>query len=213
MSIAIGEIYIYKVPFIDDPTKSKPRPVLIIGTENYHGDILAISGTSKNYYPKEETTFTFTADDINQCLLMENTVFPISKQLLISSSFLKKKVGTLKKNKLNELLKSIAFSQTENSDPSWFGFMITLKDGVKFKRNDIVEHLEKNNIQTRNLFAGNITRHPCFESLVLNQDYRIVNNLKNTDKIMNDSFWIGVYPGMTKEKMNYIVSMFNSFKF
>ena len=100
---------------------------------------------------------------------------------------------------------------TKNSDPSWFGFMITLKNGIKFSRNQTVEYLESNNIQTRNLFAGNIIRHPCFESLKEGIDYRIVNELKNTDKIMNDSFWIGVYPGMTKERLEYIVEKIKRF--
>ncbi len=94
---------------------------------------------------------------------------------------------------------------TPGSDPSWFGFLITLKDGVKFSRNDIVEYLENNNIQTRNLFAGNITRHPCFNELILDKDFRIAEDLKNTDKIMNDSFWVGVYPGMTDEKIDYMI--------
>lgn len=93
---------------------------------------------------------------------------------------------------------------TENSDPSWFGFLLTLKDDISFSRNDIAEYLESKNIQTRNLFGGNITRHPAFESLEKDLDYRIVGELKNTDKIMNDSFWVGVYPGMTADKLAYM---------
>jgi CDP-6-deoxy-D-xylo-4-hexulose-3-dehydrase len=100
---------------------------------------------------------------------------------------------------------------TENSDPSWFGFLITLKGGVGFKRNDLVKFLEENNIQTRNLFAGNITRHPCFEHLKEGKDYRISSDLKNTDKIMNDSFWIGLYPGMGREKLEYMVAKIREF--
>lgn len=95
---------------------------------------------------------------------------------------------------------------TEGSEPSWFGFLLTIKDGVKFSRNDVVEYLESNNIQTRNLFGGNITRHPCFTALEEGVDYRIVGKLVNTDKIMNDSFWIGVYPGMKKEEIDYMKS-------
>ncbi|PRM88163.1 lipopolysaccharide biosynthesis protein RfbH [Aliarcobacter cryaerophilus] len=92
-----------------------------------------------------------------------------------------------------------------NSDPSWFGFMMTLKDGVNFTRNELVEFLEANKIQTRNLFAGNMTRHPMFDSMVLNTDYRVVGDLKVTDKIMNDSFWIGLYPGMGDDAINYMI--------
>jgi CDP-6-deoxy-D-xylo-4-hexulose-3-dehydrase len=97
------------------------------------------------------------------------------------------------------------------SDVSWFGFLITLKDGVKFSRNDIVKYLEKNNIQTRNLFAGNIIKHPMFESLKEGIDYKVVGELKNTDKIMNDSFWVGVYPGMKKEAINYMIKKIKNF--
>lgn len=96
-------------------------------------------------------------------------------------------------------------SATPNSDPSWFGFMITLKDGVPFTRNALVEHLENANIQTRNLFAGNMLRHPMFDSMVQNSDYRVIGDLPNTDKIMNDSFWIGLYPGMGDEAIEYMI--------
>lgn len=100
---------------------------------------------------------------------------------------------------------------TEKSDPSWFGFLLTLKDGAKFSRNDLVEFLEAKKIQTRNLFAGNITRHPCFESLEENKDYRIVGELTNTDKIMNDSFWVGVYPGFHLNAICYVIEKIKEF--
>lgn len=96
--------------------------------------------------------------------------------------------------------KLILPERCENSDPSWFGFLITCKEGVS--RDKIVSHLENNNIQTRMLFAGNLTKHPCFD--VIRNDtsaYRICGNLENTDFIMKNSFWIGVYPGMTDEKL------------
>ena len=92
-----------------------------------------------------------------------------------------------------------------NSDPSWFGFMMTLNQGVKFSRNEIVEFLEDSNIQTRNLFAGNMLRHPMFGHLIKNEEYRVVGELPNTDKIMNDSFWIGLYPGMGNDAINYMI--------
>jgi CDP-6-deoxy-D-xylo-4-hexulose-3-dehydrase len=75
----------------------------------------------------------------------------------------------------------------------------------------LVEFLEKRQIQTRNLFAGNLTRHPCFDTLKENIDYRVSGNLKNTDKIMNDSFWLGLYPGMTEAKLNYIIESIKEF--
>jgi CDP-6-deoxy-D-xylo-4-hexulose-3-dehydrase len=100
---------------------------------------------------------------------------------------------------------------TPNSDPSWFGFLMTIKTGSKFSRNDIVEYLEAHDIQTRNLFAGNIIRHPAFESLVMDKDYRVIGTLPNTDKIMNDSFWLGVYPGMRREALEYMIKMIKTF--
>ncbi len=100
---------------------------------------------------------------------------------------------------------------TPNSDPSWFGFIITLKDGVQFSRNELVEHLENANIQTRNLFAGNMLRHPMFDSMVRDSDYRVVGDLPNTDKIMNDSFWIGLYPGMGDEAIKYMTETIKAY--
>ncbi len=100
---------------------------------------------------------------------------------------------------------------TPNSDPSWFGFLITVKENTYFTRNDIVEFLEENNIQTRNLFAGNIIRHPLFDNLTINKDYRVPELLTVTDKIMNNSFWIGVYPGMKKASLEYMVKKIKEF--
>lgn len=109
-------------------------------------------------------------------------------------------------------LSQIQLVETQpNSDPSWFGFMITLKDGVNFTRNELVEYLEANKIQTRNLFAGNMLRHPMFDHMVINQDYRVIGDLKVTDKIMNDSFWIGLYPGMGDDAINYMINTIRNF--
>ena len=84
----------------------------------------------------------------------------------------------------------------QDSDPSWFGFMLTCKEGVS--RNQVVEFIESKGIQTRMLFAGNLIKHPCFDKMREgNVGYRVVGELKNTDRIMKDTFWIGVYPGMT----------------
>jgi len=103
-------------------------------------------------------------------------------------------------------VQELTFVETQPlSDPSWFGFMMTLNEGVKFSRNELVEYLENNNIQTRNLFAGNMLRHPMFDALVKDQEYRVIGELPNTDKIMNDSFWIGLYPGMGDEAIKYMV--------
>lgn len=98
----------------------------------------------------------------------------------------------------------------ENSDPSWFGFLITVKNEVS--RTELTKYLEDNKIQTRNLFAGNIVYHPCFDELRSNkQGYRISGELTNTDHIMNNTFWIGVYPGMTNEMIDYMASKIKEF--
>ena len=91
-----------------------------------------------------------------------------------------------------------------NSDPSWFGFLITCKDGVD--KNKVVQFLENNGVQTRMLFGGNMTKQPCFTEMKKeNKGYRIIGELKQTDRIMNNTFWIGVYPGMTDEKLDYMI--------
>lgn len=119
------------------------------------------------------------------------------------------------RNKLYEGLKDLEefylVKAQPNSDPSWFGFMLILKDGLKFSRNEIVEFLEANQIQTRNLFAGNMTKHPVFDSLILNKDYKIIGDLKITNKIMNDGFWIGLYPGMSDEAIKYMIKKIREF--
>lgn len=91
----------------------------------------------------------------------------------------------------------------ENSDPSWFGFLLTCKEGLD--RNEIVTYVESKGVQTRMLFAGNLIKHPCFDQMRKNKTgYRVVGELENTDRIMNDSFWVGVYPGMTDEMIDYM---------
>jgi CDP-6-deoxy-D-xylo-4-hexulose-3-dehydrase len=93
-----------------------------------------------------------------------------------------------------------------NAKPSWFGFLMTCKDGVE--RNKLISRIESKNIQTRTLFAGNLTKHPCFDEMRKSgRGYRIVNNLDNTDRVMNDTFWVGVYPGMTDEMVDRMVNV------
>lgn len=93
----------------------------------------------------------------------------------------------------------------ENSTPSWFGFMITCKEGVD--RNALVQFLEEKGVQTRMLFAGNIIKHPCFDEMrKTGTGYRVVGELINTDRIMQDTFWVGVYPGMTDEMIDYMAA-------
>jgi CDP-6-deoxy-D-xylo-4-hexulose-3-dehydrase len=91
----------------------------------------------------------------------------------------------------------------ENSDPSWFGYIVTCREGID--KNKIVTSLEKNGIQTRMLFAGNLVKQPCFDEMRKGESgYRVVGELTETDRIMKDSFWIGVYPGMTEGMLEYM---------
>lgn len=94
----------------------------------------------------------------------------------------------------------------ENSTPSWFGFLITCREGVD--RNQVVQYIESRGVQTRMLFAGNLTKHPCFDQMrEKGTGYRVAGSLENTDRIMTDTFWVGVYPGMTDEKIDYMAKV------
>ena len=100
----------------------------------------------------------------------------------------------------------------ENSKPSWFGFLMTVRVEAKFTRDELVRHLEYNNIQTRMLFAGNLIKHPCFDEMRKSgKGYRVIGTLDKTDMIMNNTFWIGVYPGMTKANLEYMVKVIKDF--
>lgn len=101
---------------------------------------------------------------------------------------------------------------TSGSNPSWFGFLISVKENAGFTRNELAEYLESKKIQTRNLFAGNLIRHPAFDEMRrTGEGYRIVGDLTNTDFVMNHTFWIGVYPGMTREMLEYMISSIKEF--
>ena len=96
--------------------------------------------------------------------------------------------------------------EEKDSIPSWFGFLITCKEGID--RNNVVQYIEDHGIQTRMLFAGNIIKHPCFDEMrATGEGYRVVGELTNTDRIMNDTFWVGVYPGMNDEMIDYMVKI------
>lgn len=96
---------------------------------------------------------------------------------------------------------------TPNSDPSWFGFLITVQQGAPFTRNELVAWLESRKIATRMLFAGNMTRQPAFAGV----EHRVVGTLTNTDRVMNDTFWIGVWPGLTGAMKHYMVESIGAF--
>lgn len=95
---------------------------------------------------------------------------------------------------------------TENSDPSWFGFLLTVRPEAPFTRDAVVQFLEQNGIQTRMLFAGNLTRQPCFDEMRrTGTGYRVAGELNNTDRVMRDTFWLGVYPGLGDEEIEQVL--------
>ena len=132
------------------------------------------------------------------------------EQLKKSNSFTENRKANWKK--LYSLLKKhedvlILPKATDNSDPSWFGFMITVRPESGIERDTITRFLESHNIQTRLLFSGNLIKHPCFDSIRNTDKYRVVGDLKNTDLIMHNTFWVGVYPGMSDEMLIYMAQM------
>lgn len=120
-------------------------------------------------------------------------------------------------NLLNDLLQSVSSElilpkPLENSRPSWFGFAVTVPENSRFTRDELAEYLEFHNIQTRNLFAGNIIKHPCFDEYRdVPGTYRVAGELTVTDRIMNNTFWVGVYPGMSEKKLCYMAEIIIDF--
>lgn len=110
-------------------------------------------------------------------------------------------------NSLSDLQDSLVLPKaTEHSDPSWFGFPLTIKRSSPISRFELINHLDENKIGTRLLFAGNLTRQPS----MVGQDYRIATSLDNTDTIMNDTFWVGIHPALTEEMLEYTASVISS---
>jgi len=125
----------------------------------------------------------------------------------------RKKNWTLLRDRLSGLADRLILPEaTQDSDPSWFGFLLTVREDAGFTRDGIVARLEQKGIQTRMLFAGNLIKHPCFDEMRSSgTGYRVAGNLVNTDAIMERSFWIGVYPGMTTDMIAYSIDTIRDF--
>lgn len=138
-------------------------------------------------------------------------------QAAVGIAQLEKLPGFIKKRKhnwsrlyeqLSDLEDKIILPEpVENSDPSWFGFLISIRPESGLNRNDVINYIESHNIQTRLLFSGNIIKQPCFDEIRDTSAYRVVGNLKQTDFIMSNTFWVGVYPGMTDEMIDYMAQI------
>lgn len=103
--------------------------------------------------------------------------------------------------------KIILPAPAENSDPSWFGFLISVRPETGLNRNDVTKYIESKNVQTRLLFSGNIIKQPCFNEIRGTDAYRVVGNLENSDFVVNNTFWVGVYPGMTDAMIDYMAQV------
>jgi len=125
----------------------------------------------------------------------------------------RKKNWKLLRNGLSDLSDSFILPEaTLYSDPSWFGFLLTIREDAGFDRNEIVSFLESNAIQTRMLFAGNLLKQPCFDEMrTTNANFRIIGDLRNTDIIMNQTFWVGVSPLLTDEMIGFVVDTIRKF--
>lgn len=132
------------------------------------------------------------------------------EQLKKFPGFIKRRIHNW--NRLHRALelvqdKIILPESAENSEPSWFGFLISVKPETGIQRNDVIKYIEEHNIQTRLLFSGNIIKHPCFNQIRGTDAYRVVGELDSTEYIMNNTFWVGVYPGMTDAMIDYMASV------
>jgi len=138
-------------------------------------------------------------------------------QAAVGCAQLKKLDGFIAKRKANfqyimAMLKPyedrlILPAATEHADPAWFGFVITVREGAGFTRTDLARFLETNHVETRNLFSGNLLRHPAFQDI----PHRVVGDLTNTDVIMNNTCFIGVYPGLDEAQLDYMDHVFAKF--
>ena len=103
--------------------------------------------------------------------------------------------------------KLILPTATPGSDPSWFGFVVTVRENVGFTRAELLRHLDDHKVETRNVFSGNLLRHPGFDGI----EHRVIGDLRNSDRVTTDSFFVGVYPGLDDAQLNYMVETFDSF--
>ena len=132
------------------------------------------------------------------------------EQLKKFPSFIEKRIHNHKR--LYEALKCVSDKlilpePAENSVPSWFGFLVSVKPESGLNRNDVTKYIESKNVQTRLLFSGNIIKHPCFDQIRNTNAYRVYGSLEKSEYIMDNSFWLGVYPGMTDEMIDYMAKV------
>ena len=111
------------------------------------------------------------------------------------------------KNSLSDIQDFVMPEATANSDPSWFGFPITIRPVSGLDRTKLLRHLDEKKIGTRLLFAGNLLKQPAYRNI----EHRVIGDLKNSDLVMTNTFWLGVYPGLTDEMLNYVSEVVHDF--
>ena len=199
--------------YTDDPVLNR----LILSFRDWGRDCICPSGTDNFCKHRFDGQFGLLPQGYDHKYVYSHFGYNLKvtdMQAAIGCEQLKKFPAFIEKRKENwaRLRKNLAVVEEklilpiaeQKSEPSWFGFLISVRPGSSVTRNQVTDYIEKHNIQTRLLFSGNIIKHPCFDEIRDTDVYRVVGSLDNTEFVMNNTFWVGVYPGMTEEMIDYM---------
>jgi len=202
--------------YTNDPLLSK----LILSYRDWGRDCICRSGTDNRCGHRYDGVFSLMPQGYDHKYVYSHLGYNLKAtdmQAAIGVEQLKKFPAFIERRRSNWNRLRCLLSQYEDqlilpepapgSVPSWFGFMVTVRPESGISRNKLVRYIEDHNVQTRLLFSGNIIRQPCFDDIRETDAYRIAGSLENTDLIMNNSFWVGVYPGLTDEKLDYMAEV------
>ena len=199
--------------YTDDPVLNR----LILSFRDWGRDCICPSGTDNFCKHRFDGQFGLLPQGYDHKYVYSHFGYNLKvtdMQAAIGCEQLKKFPAFIEKRKENwaRLRKNLAVVEEklilpiaeQKSEPSWFGFLISVRPGSSVTRNQVTDYIEKHNIQTRLLFSGNLIKHPCFDEIRDTDVYRVVGSLDNTEFVMNNTFWVGVYPGMTEEMIDYM---------